>query len=260
MLKPIVFVKFGGSLITDKSTSYKANIEIIKKLANEFFLLQKANPSRIFILGIGSGSFGHYAVKKFLHADDGQYGILAVQNAVKTLHLIVMEALYYANNKCFSCSPSSMNFFLKNQNEEADISPVLEILSKNIVPVLHGDILYDGTILSTEMVFEKIINFLIKKNYIIDSIIYLTNVSGFYDKEMKTISKITPKNWENIQDCIYRNESYDVTGGIKHKIESSLELLKNDITTYIINGNEENSLLNALNKEVSKSKTIIYRN
>ena len=78
------------------------------------------------------------------------------------------------------------------------------------------------------------------------------NTDGVYDERGNTIDKITPKNFAEVKKVLGGSKSIDVTGGMLHKVEESLNLAKKlNIKTLIINGNMENSLLKAiLGKEV----------
>jgi isopentenyl phosphate kinase len=59
-----IFLKLGGSLITDKTRVEHARKPIIRRLAREIKAAREARPDLQIVLGHGSGSFGHVAAKK----------------------------------------------------------------------------------------------------------------------------------------------------------------------------------------------------
>jgi len=60
----LVFLKLGGSLITDKTQPYTARLDKLAQVALEIKSALSRNPGLNLVLGHGSGSFGHYAVKE----------------------------------------------------------------------------------------------------------------------------------------------------------------------------------------------------
>jgi isopentenyl phosphate kinase len=59
-----IFLKLGGSLITDKTRIEHARRPVIRRLAREIKAAREARPDLQLVLGHGSGSFGHVAAKK----------------------------------------------------------------------------------------------------------------------------------------------------------------------------------------------------
>ena len=65
MTKEIIFLKLGGSLITDKDKAYTPRLDKLTELALEIKTVLDSTPDLLLILGHGSGSFGHTAAKKY---------------------------------------------------------------------------------------------------------------------------------------------------------------------------------------------------
>lgn len=63
-MEELILVKFGGSLITDKSKPFTEDIDTIKRLAKE---IHEARTERKFklIIGHGGGSYPHTPAKEF---------------------------------------------------------------------------------------------------------------------------------------------------------------------------------------------------
>ena len=63
-MQELVFLKLGGSLITDKTQPYTVRPDKLADLAAQINRSLQTQPSLRLILGHGSGSFGHTAAKE----------------------------------------------------------------------------------------------------------------------------------------------------------------------------------------------------
>src|SRR5262249_19238661 len=129
-----------------------------------------------------------------------------------------------------------------------DLQEVEDVLSLNSIPVLFGDIVDDGSdkgmIFSTEMLFEILCDKL-KDEYEIQ-VLYAGDTDGVLDASGNTISEISSETWKQIGGSIEAPKGYDVTGGMKHKIESALSLAPIAKNIRIIPGKEPESIADAL--------------
>ena len=97
MKKPeLIFLKLGGSLITDKSKLHTVRLQVSQRLTKEIAQAVNANPDLKVILGHGSGSFGHVPAKKHhtvegLFTPEDKAGFLEVQREAHELHDIFMR-------------------------------------------------------------------------------------------------------------------------------------------------------------------------
>ncbi|MCX6065672.1 MAG: hypothetical protein NT121_07955, partial [Chloroflexi bacterium] len=60
----LVFLKLGGSLITDKTLPYTPRLDKLADLASQIAAALSTRQLSL-VLGHGSGSFGHIAAKKY---------------------------------------------------------------------------------------------------------------------------------------------------------------------------------------------------
>src|SRR5512137_281262 len=112
-LPPItIFLKLGGSLITDKTRIEHARRPIIRRLAREIKAAREACPNLQLVLGHGSGSFGHVAAKKHGTHDGvkdqaGWLGYAEVAAAAARLNQIVADLFVAEGVPVVSLPPSA---------------------------------------------------------------------------------------------------------------------------------------------------------
>lgn len=252
-MKKLIFIKFGGSLITYKNKPRAARVDMIRKLAKKFKKVISKKKEALFILGNGAGSFGHYEAVKYklpskINSSEKRYGFAVVQESVKTLNKIVVDELLKEKIPAVSIHQSSMLFSSNGKLAGIFAKSVEGFLHLGIIPVVYGDIIYDkkkgSHIFSTEDAFSFLIEHLAKKGYKTEKIIYLTTVDGVLDKKRNVIRNI--KNAAQLRKTLFKTEGFDVTGGMRHKVEQALFLAKKQIAVYITNGNLSNALSSAL--------------
>lgn len=258
-MKKVIFIKLGGSIITDKNTPKKANLKIIRQLAEEIKSAQRKIQDLI-IIGHGSGSFGHQSASKYKTIDgiktaNDLIGMVIVKQDANELNQIITTELIGAGLKVFTLPPSS---FITSRNKKTDkvfLSPLLEALKNSLIPVVYGDVILDSkigcTIYSTEEVFTKIVQNFPDSKFLPKLIIQVGKTEGVYATNGKTISIINRSNFKEILDQISGSESRDVTGGMMHKINEAFSIAKKGIPTLLISGNKGNLEKAMLGTEVT---------
>ena len=133
----MIFLKLGGSLITDKTQDNTPRLDVIARLAHE---VQSAicNLQSAIVLGHGSGSFGHTAAKKYgtragVQSADGWRGFAEVSVAAQRLNRIVADALHDAGVPVFSVCPSASACCEDGQLVHLDIAPIKNALVNSAV-------------------------------------------------------------------------------------------------------------------------------
>ncbi len=91
-----VFLKIGGSLITDKHRASTARLDVIERLADEIYLAIRTIKGVQLIIGHGSGSFGHIPAKQYqtrqgVHTPEEWQGFLEVYRQARQLNQIVFD-------------------------------------------------------------------------------------------------------------------------------------------------------------------------
>jgi isopentenyl phosphate kinase len=239
-----ILIKFGGSLITEKSREETARSEVIQRLAAEIAVLA-ASRSELLILGHGSGSFGHVAAKRFGIAqgirDAGQLpGVSLTQQKAAALHRIVTAALSAAGALPFSIAPSSCVVSASGRPVELAGEPLLLALGSGLLPVVYGDVVTDRdwgvSICSTERLFDLLAHRLPERGIDVRRALWLGETDGVYDDQGVTIPRIAADSFAEAKKAIGAPAGTDVTGGMLHRVETALGLARLGVRSWILNG------------------------
>ncbi|OYT43037.1 MAG: hypothetical protein B6U88_02045 [Candidatus Aenigmarchaeota archaeon ex4484_56] len=251
----LIFIKLGGSVITDKSKPQTPNYEVINRLSREISEARKESNLDL-IIGHGSGSFGHISAKKYKTSEgfiskESKYGLCVVHNDAAKLNEIVVNSFLEIGEKAISLQPSSFCIARNSSITDVYLEPIKKFIEYGIMPVPYGDVSVDlekgCCIISTEEIL-KTIALKLKP----EKIIMVGKVDGVYtDDPMKNpsakkIEEINKDNFSEIKNCLKGSDCVDVTGGMLHKIEQSVELAKMGIDVEIISGSEKGNLKNCL--------------
>ena len=230
----IIFLKLGGSLITDKRLAEKPRLDVIGRLAQEIAEARRLDPSQQMVVGHGSGSFGHvvgrrYGTRDGVTDETGWYGFAATADAASRLNRLVTGALLKAGLPAWTVQPSVALHCEDGVIVDGPATTVSEALANGLVPVIHGDVALDGvrggTIVSTEEIFEWLAKYLPPKRLIL-----VGEVDGIYtadptvDLAAVKLDEITPKTLADIQDGLGGSHGVDVTGGMAAKVAQSMRL------------------------------------
>lgn len=258
MKKELILIKLGGSAITDKNIPYKTRPEVIERLAKE---LKPFIKNYKFVISHGAGSFAHTSAVKYggKKGYKSLLGISTVSRDASKLNQIVVDIL--VENKIPAISMRPMSMILASNGKLLDnfFEPISEMLNQDLIPVVYGDVIWDkkwkSTIFSGEKVISELVNY-ISKDYKVKKIIQVGNTDGVYDLENKTIKVIDKSNLSELENIFTENKKIDVTGGMKHKVATSIELSKKGITTAIVNGLKVNELKKVLSNKEFKGTII----
>lgn len=222
----LTFIKLGGSLITDKREPSSFQPQIVYQFAQEIALVRKVQPEWRWLIGHGSGSFGHVVAKKYgtIHgvvtAEQWQ-GFGQVSVMAKRLNHLVTESLSEFSLPIFSVQPSASALCENGEIIHLETMPIITALKHRLIPVVYGDVAVDsrwgGTIISTEKIFAYL-----AKKLKPQRIFLLEEVAGIYDRSGQMIEKITPDNFAELGAA----DGIDVTGGMADKVAKMLALVQ----------------------------------
>ncbi|KPJ57227.1 hypothetical protein AMJ49_01285 [Parcubacteria bacterium DG_74_2] len=243
-MKKLIFIKLGGSLITEESP-YTLNLSKIREVSSEIHRLRQKMKFNLLI-GNGAGSFAHVSAKKFRTAEGyvdrkSLRGHSIVQDDASRLNRIVVKELIRAGENAISVQPSAAALSINGKIKLFYLEPIKNYLKNNLVPVVFGDVVFDlekgCAILSTEKIFCYL-----AKRLKPDKIILMSGVEGVYvyDFGKRIIPEINKKNFTEIRQFLKETDKIDVTGGMEHKVIQAIEMSKNGIEVNIIGGRKGN--------------------
>ncbi len=228
----LVFLKLGGSLITDKNQTSTARPEVIRRLADEVAAALKERPNMRLVLGHGSGSFGHHAAEKYgtrlgVHSPRQWRGFSEVWLQASALNRLVVDALHAAGLPavCFPASAAAVSAGGKVSSWDA--APIQKALAQGLLPVVYGDVAFDsklgGTILSTEDIFGYLAGILGPQRILLagrDEGVYAD-----YPANTRLLAEITPGSLASWRSALGGSAATDVTGGMASKVVLMLALV-----------------------------------
>lgn len=258
-MKKVILIKFGGSVITDKTTPKKADLKVIGRLSDELSTARKKS-GYLFILGHGSGSFGHQPASEYktidgLKSKKDLPGMAKVKYDASLLNILVFDFLIKAGLPAFPLPPSA---FITSKNKKLDqisVLPIINLLNFNAVPLVYGDVITDSeigcTIYSTEKVLNEIAVKLPESGYKPEMVIEVGNTEGVLNNKGETIKEINATNIKNVLAMLSETSAVDVTGGMIHKVNEAYSLAKTGIPTLIISGEKGNLEKAILGKKIN---------
>jgi isopentenyl phosphate kinase len=232
-VKPLLFLKLGGSLITDKSSPSTTRPQVISRLAGEIAAAKAEDPDLLLLLGHGSGSFGHVAADKYGTRDgvsttEGWLGFAEVWYQASALNRLVIDSLHAAGLPALSFPASASALSANGQITSWDIAPIQAALDNGLLPVVYGDVGFDsrrgGTILSTEDIFMYLAPCLEPARILLAGI--EEGVWADYPNCTQLVEAITPHNLAEVAPALAGSMATDVTGGMDTKVRQMLSLVE----------------------------------
>lgn len=261
----MIFIKLGGSLITDKQIESSFREPIVAQIAQDIAYALTQRPNLQLVVGHGSGSFGHFAARRHdtingVHTREQWRGFVEVAHAAATLNHLVANVMQTASIPVWRIQPSASIICQDGVVQEMALSPISKALSHGIVPLVYGDVALDrvrgGTIASTEAIFTYLV-----QQLPVTQVLLLGEVDGVYDQSGAVIDEITPHNLSQYQDVIGGSAGTDVTGGMLTKVSDMVALAqaKAGLQVRIINGTTPAILREVLiNPEQAQVGTLIH--
>jgi isopentenyl phosphate kinase len=273
----LVFLKLGGSLITDKTRPYTVRTDRLADLARQIAQALSAAPELSLVLGHGSGSFGHAAAKQAGFRPDSTRaggiritsdspdagegaggrnwrGFSEVWFQASALNRRVMEALHGSGVDAIALAPSGAVAAKEGRVVSWNLEALLSALEAGIVPVIYGDVVFDQargwTILSTEDLFMHLAEELRPQRILLAGL--EAAVWADYPERTRRAEHITPANYHEIAVALGASAGPDVTGGMESKVRQMLGLAEAlpGLTVQLFSGEEPENVVRALGGEV----------
>jgi len=272
-MKELVFLKLGGSLITDKTQPYTPLLDVMDDLALQIATALRTHPNLRLVLGHGAGSFGHVPASEYktrdglppkatplIHrehdeSEDSYWnGFAEVWYQASALNRYVMKALHNAGIQAIALPPSASVIASNGQVSVWETTPIRMALATGMVPVVFGDTVFDevrgGTILSTEDLFLFLATALSPERILLAGL--EAAVWADFPARTKIVEKITPKSFSEIKASVGKSAAADVTGGMESKVKQMLDavIANPDMTVQIFSGVEPGNIVRTLTGEI----------
>lgn len=263
----LVFLKLGGSLITDKRRQETARREVITRSAQEIAAALAATPGLRLLVGHGSGSFGHFAAHRY-HVRQGNLedwrGYAETAAAAQRLNRLVTDALLAAGVPAISVQPSASAEAHDGVLQTMAATPIRTLLDRGVVPLIYGDVALDDvrgcTIISTEQIMALLVAALRPRR-----IIMAGEVEGVYTADpqrtptAERIPAIGPHNYAQVEALLTTAFGVDVTGGMLDKVRTLYGLVTQHrgLSARIISGRPPGAIERALRDPSAPLGTLI---
>ncbi len=262
----VVFLKLGGSLITDKTRVEQARRQTIRRLAREVQAGREARPEMQVVLGHGSGSFGHVAAKRHgtragVKDQAAWLGFAEVAATAARLNQIVIDIFVQEGVPVISLPPSASARCEDGVLRYLEVAALRAALARGLVPVVQGDVAFDevrrGTIVSTEDVFIYLARELQPSH-----ILLAGEAAGvFANAELKgpVVPVITPENVGRYLAGLGGSHGSDVTGGMAEKVRQMLAVVREqpEIEARIFSGARRGNVQRLLQEPGTSMGTVI---
>lgn len=225
-----VFLKLGGSLITDKQGVEAVRLDVLARLAAEIAGARAQVPDLALVLGHGSGSFGHvyaarYGTRAGVAGPDQWAGFAAVADAAVRLNAAVRAALLAAGVPAVTLSPVASAACADGALRSLALNPIRQALAAGLVPLVHGDVAFDsvrgGTIVSTEEVLAYLAADLTPRALLLAGV-----TDGVYDGAGQIMPRLSSTTLTDVRRALGGSAGTDVTGGMATKVEAMIDLAR----------------------------------
>lgn len=231
----LVFLKLGGSLITDKNQVEAVQAQVLRRVAGEVARARQDAPHLRFLLGHGSGSFGHMAARRHgtragVQGEQGWLGFAQVADAAARLNRLVVAAFLDAGVPVWSVQPSAGVLCRDGVIQSWPGQQIELALARGLAPLVYGDAVLDsvrgGTIASTEELFAWLAPRLRPRR-----IVLAGTVDGVYSRDplldpaAEPWPLITPGDLPRLRASLGGSHGVDVTGGMLSKVTEMCQLV-----------------------------------
>lgn len=217
-----VLLKLGGSVLTTKGGPGAVREENLAMISRQI-----AGYCRAPLLIVhGAGSCGHPEAHRFRLAEgltnENREGVFTTHQAVTRLNRIVVAALREKGIEAIGIHPLHSCYAENGRIVSMEYRHIIEMLSRGIVPVLHGDVVMDGIKGATIISGDQLVSYL-GRALRFGRIGLATDVPGVL-AEGVVIPVLTPDTIGQVR--LGSSRHTDVTGGMEGKIRELLELAR----------------------------------
>lgn len=232
----LVFLKLGGSLLTDKTRSETLRPVVLSRLAAEVATARVLRPGLKLLIGHGSGSYGHVVANKHgirvgVSSPEAWQGYAETASVAARLHQLVTDTLWQAGVPVLPIQPSASASCHDGELVALTDRPIVTALEQGLVPVVYGDVALDdvrgGTIVSTEQIFRYLALRLRPQRVLlvgeVQGVLSADPASGVHGD---LVEQVTPSRWSEQAQFLGGSRGVDVTGGMLGKVAEMVALVQ----------------------------------
>lgn len=251
MKKKRILLKIGSNTLTKETDNISRGK--IEDIANQIAKLQDTYE---FII-VSSGAIA--VAKQFVKLESKRKDIF-VKQALASIgqpHLIrIYQETFRELGLLTSQCLLSYSDFEKQESKTNIVNTINVLLNNHYIPIINEN----DTVATDEIKFgdNDKLGALTASLLDVDLFIIATNTSGIYTKE--SIENGSPKTIEEVVDLdelahqVVSSKSSHGSGGMQSKVEAALVAKNSNIETWIVNGLEDNFILNAFKNKVPFTK------
>ena len=265
-----MFLKLGGSLITDKASPQTARPAVIQRVAREIRAALEESRGLQLLLGHGSGSFGHpvaskYGIQEGLADTDNWWGYAETAVVAARLNRLVCDGCLAEGVPVLPIQPSASSLCENGSLLHLEVAALEEALRRRLVPVVYGDVSFDtvrgSAIISTEEIFAYLAPLLHPSR-----VILAAQVEGVFTadplKEAGTrpVKDIIASELHEVETLLAGSAAIDVTGGMLGKVRTMCRLIQDEpqATVRIVSGEKPGLIREALLNPATEQGTLIH--
>jgi len=227
----MIFLKLGGSLITDKARPETPRLEVLRRVAREIADARSSLPGLRILLGHGSGSFGHQAASLYgthlgAASEEDWRGFAEVWRVANELNRLVVDAMLGAGLPAVSLPPSASAIAQEGEIVELADEPVARAMSAGLLPIVAGDVAFDrkrgSTIVSTERVFARLA-FTLRPTHLLLAGVE-AGVFADYPANTRIFQKLSEADLR--PSTLAGSAATDVTGGMAEKVRHAMAMAR----------------------------------
>lgn len=255
---PCLFLKLGGSLLTDKTRPETLRTRLGQDLCRQMAQALRARPDLRLVLGIGAGSFGHVPARQYGLAGRAEraatpYGAAVTADGVGRLVRQVAAWLLALRVPAWVAPPGAYWRVRAGRLRPANADVIAHALAQGLVPIVHGDVMLDTargvSIASTEMIFRHLAPLLRPTRLLLaGEVPGVMRDPARMNDPAHAIPVIRSDDKQRIQAVLQGSRGVDVTGGMASKVNLCLDILAACPSTSILifDGRPANALREVL--------------
>lgn len=245
---PIMLVKFGGSLITDKAGGGGLRPARLRKIARAVAAATGPSAPNLVIV-LGGGSIGHRAAVRYGLAEGA---VIATQIHRMSRSMFLLKCRLAQALERFDIAGLPFHETSTLLAEGATVScqaqAMASAIGKGFIPILSG-----GPVLSSQGMVafnsDRIGHALIASGcFKLERFILFSDAPGVIGKSGEVIRILTEANLDEVANLKLREGVVDVSGAMMSKVETGLDLARLGVETMIcgLDGLEPLSFSNIL--------------